>query len=402
MVIDKATKKLFRGIEGTDINVVKEALNEGANVNAKNRYGDTPLICVVNQLRPDLEYNRFMDEFAFQCVQLLIDHKADVNIRNKDGWSVLMHAIWKGCTEIFTLLLKHGVELNFVTKDGKTPLLAAIEREHVEMAQTLVGKDADVNLAGENSTTPLILAATRSYLGTEYSALIKLLLGKGADANATDNEGRSALRYSIGRADNDTIKMLAEKSDVANCGITLSEAMRIVNKEIVEFLSTRGARPTLKFPEMIEYKILHEDEITNRVSMPAGVVFEVGNGVRVDGGLLKITGYLINDSNSDKEVIGEVRIYSLGMEGPFTARIIANNKMKLIVVWRIDRPPEPQPLLIKIPAKTKIAFEAAARYLDYSYPDGTCSEIEWRFDCWMSVNSMNLRTVVTGSPVTLL
>ena len=60
----------------------------------------------------------------------------------------------------------------------------------LEMVKLLISYRADVNLKNFRGATPLMAAA-----GDGPSSVVKYLLEKGADANARDQDGNTALRY---------------------------------------------------------------------------------------------------------------------------------------------------------------------------------------------------------------
>ena len=80
---------------------------------------------------------------------------------------------------------------NILDKDNCTPLSLAIREENFEAAQILLdsGK-VDVNLGGGIYGSPLHLAVVRLEIW-----LIKALIGKGADVNKTDYDGKSPLHF---------------------------------------------------------------------------------------------------------------------------------------------------------------------------------------------------------------
>ena len=53
---------------------------------------------------------------------LLLDHGAEVNLKDNNGWTPLHHAAWKGHTDVATLLIDRGADVNVKTIDGRTPL----------------------------------------------------------------------------------------------------------------------------------------------------------------------------------------------------------------------------------------------------------------------------------------
>ncbi|KAH9180932.1 hypothetical protein AeNC1_017093 [Aphanomyces euteiches] len=79
--------------------VVKELVANGANIEARNKNGNTPLIDAA--LKGHLE-----------VVQALLDLGADVNARNEWDDRAHMCASWEGHLDVLKLLLAHGADVN--------------------------------------------------------------------------------------------------------------------------------------------------------------------------------------------------------------------------------------------------------------------------------------------------
>ena len=97
---------LFDAIGIYNYDKVEDALNNGANVNALNNDGDTPLIHAINSEDIDM-------------VGLLLDHpNINVNALNNDGDTPLIHAIKVEDIDTVGLLLDHpdiDIELDVAT-----------------------------------------------------------------------------------------------------------------------------------------------------------------------------------------------------------------------------------------------------------------------------------------------
>jgi ankyrin len=96
----------------------------GANVNAKDSYGNTPLHWA-----------------AYYChitiAKMLLKAGANVTEKQKDGWPPLHVAAQKGHTVVVELLVKTGANVNEKTSDGKTPLKVAIDYGKNDVAELL-------------------------------------------------------------------------------------------------------------------------------------------------------------------------------------------------------------------------------------------------------------------------
>jgi len=84
-------------------------VDNGAQVNAHDRGGITPIMLAVIHEQPE-------------ALELLLDHKADVNARSGAGWTALTFAAWKGDPDLVRTLLAYGAQRNVVDKQGWSPL----------------------------------------------------------------------------------------------------------------------------------------------------------------------------------------------------------------------------------------------------------------------------------------
>ena len=83
---------------------------------------------------------------------------AEVNARDKSGWSPLMHAASRGYTLMVPPLLSAQADVNSRAADGATALFMAVLQGHEEIATMLVRAGADISIRGPKGRTPLEVA----------------------------------------------------------------------------------------------------------------------------------------------------------------------------------------------------------------------------------------------------
>jgi ankyrin repeat protein len=107
--------------------IVNMLLKRGADVEAKDKFGDTALI--IASIKGKTEH--------IEIVGMLLDKKADVNVKNKRDKTALIAASGMGHTKIVKILLKKGADVNVVNKNGSTALQMAINNRHTDVVKLL-------------------------------------------------------------------------------------------------------------------------------------------------------------------------------------------------------------------------------------------------------------------------
>lgn len=232
------TPLLFAARHG-DSESARVLLSVGANVNDTAADGNSALVVAAHS-----GYGPFA---AF-----LLDKGADPNA-NGAGYTVLHAAVLRGDLNLVKASLAHGANPNLQLANGTpvrrssadfflpaslvgaTPLLLAARYASVDMMRALAANGADVRLAAKDGTTPLIaaasadrrrqgvLAASRQEVppADERQGLeaVKMLLEMGADINAANQAGETALHIAATGQLNTIVQLLAErgaKLDVKN------------------------------------------------------------------------------------------------------------------------------------------------------------------------------------------
>ena len=140
-------------------------------------------------------------------IRLLVKKGADVNARDANGTSPLDHAVWRGYLDATAVLLANGARLNEIqTKTGATPISEAAYRGQTRIGRYLLQFGPNLKLAytplenairkGNTDSVTLLEAQateqeTPEFLGKMMSAavqkdesvIVESLFRRGADAN---------------------------------------------------------------------------------------------------------------------------------------------------------------------------------------------------------------------------
>ncbi len=189
---DGVTPLMRAAIENSSV-VVKMLLNAGANVNAENKWGQTPLFLAAKKNSPEV-------------LRTLLEAGANVDTKNNNGWTPLMTAAMFNSTEMVKMLLDAGASVNVKDKWGQTPLMLAAWKNSPRTVNMLLNAGADVNAKSSYgySRTPLMWAAGYN----TNPEVVKALLEGGASVHDVDKKGRDALWYAQQRKQGDKEKIV--------------------------------------------------------------------------------------------------------------------------------------------------------------------------------------------------
>ncbi len=115
-------------------------------------------------------------------VELLLEHGAEIDARNKNK-DTSLHAAENGT--VADLLLEHGAEIDSRNKSKDTPLHVAIRKAHTFVVSTVYCNTKNKH----GNIIPLQLAIS----DRDATRAVSLLLRRGAEINAIDNDGDTPL-----------------------------------------------------------------------------------------------------------------------------------------------------------------------------------------------------------------
>jgi ankyrin repeat protein len=173
---DTGATELHWAAHRDDVALVDRLIRQGANVNAANEYGVTPLVLACTNRNAAI-------------VERLLAAKANPSVAQTNGVTPLMECARTGAAAAVASLLSHGAAIDAAhARSGQTALMWAATGEHPQVVKLLIGRGANVRARSKGGFTPLLFAA-RS--GDEESA--RLLIDAGAEVNEATPEQGSAL-----------------------------------------------------------------------------------------------------------------------------------------------------------------------------------------------------------------
>ena len=277
------TTALHQAVYAGDAAAVRRLIKAGADVQAANLFGATPmmlaaargddvLIDLLLQAGADAESPNEEGQTALMAVartgnvaaaRLLLRHGADVNARERwGGQTALMWAAAQKQPAMIRELLARGARVNDrstvrdwqrrVTAEGRpkdlyrgglTPLLFAAREGCIDCLRALLGKGADIDLPDPDGVTALIMAL----LNYNWDAA-KFLVEAGADVNLWDFYGQTPLYVAV---DMNTLPIGRR--------IELPSMDHATGEDLVRLLLAHGANPNAQLKLRPRYRNIPND-----------------------------------------------------------------------------------------------------------------------------------------------
>lgn len=178
-------------MEISESNISDMSIDMRTYVSAKAKGGATPLYMAV-------EFNHV------DCVQLLLEAKADPNSGLENGWTPLHKAAWEGYEAITSRLLAANADVSMQDEELDTPLHKAAYQGHVNIVTQLLEAQSDLSATSNQGCTALHYA---SFKGRD--SVVKVLLAKGANRlTQNSSTGRTALHVASEAGHTEIINLL--------------------------------------------------------------------------------------------------------------------------------------------------------------------------------------------------
>lgn len=143
---------LHHAVKNNEITFVRFLIDAGADVDAKDNNGNTPL-----NMFPVFDIDGDNIGNYFDTLVLLISRGADINNKNRFGKTILHTASEQNKIDFVESLLQEGANINVADNDGDTPLHYAVNGRHEMMVEFLLQHHPDI-IKNNSGETPLNIA----------------------------------------------------------------------------------------------------------------------------------------------------------------------------------------------------------------------------------------------------
>jgi uncharacterized protein len=194
--------QLIRAIIRGETATVESLLEQGADASTSGG-GRTP----VGESNTALMWAA--TEGYLDIVNLLLKHKADVNVKNAANYTALMYAVESNYRNVVSVLLDQVDRSSVHDRNhyGETVLMTMARNGETDLVQQLVSLGAEVNATNKIGDTALYLAVDS---GHTYTA--KALIALGGVVNTENLGGWTPLMMASARGDLETMAILLENS----------------------------------------------------------------------------------------------------------------------------------------------------------------------------------------------
>ena len=178
-----------------DLAAVRRLLDQGAAVHQRDAQQRTAVLAAAEGRHTD-------------TARYLIGRGADVNAQDSQRDSAFLVACRNGDAELVRAALAAGADLASTNRYGSTALMGPAYRGHVEVVRLLLATPIALEHVNDFGWTALLEAIVLGSDGPAHVEIVRMLIGRGADVNARDPQGVSALQHARRRGQAQVVQML--------------------------------------------------------------------------------------------------------------------------------------------------------------------------------------------------
>jgi len=159
---DPSTISIFRAASDGNVTAVRNLLNAGADVNAREHEGETPLMyaAVAGKI---------------EVVKLLLDRGADINAVSVNNETALARAVGVKQYDAVKLLLDRGVDIEKSISPDGPPLIYVAGNDDLKMVKLLFWSEALTLTAGTRTAILLCLRRQKeAFLSRRFATCSRL------------------------------------------------------------------------------------------------------------------------------------------------------------------------------------------------------------------------------------
>ncbi len=190
-------------------------------------------------------------------VKILIEAKADLNTLTKNNETALMLAAQNGHTDVVKALIEAMADLNKGDNNGWTALMWAAQNRHTDIVKALIEAKTDVNKEDNNGWTVLMYSANSTITGLLRAAGAKqTIFGAAAigdidfiknysgDVNSVNKNGITALMWATQNGHTEAVKKLIAAGANVNAVDSKGDTALSLTKDasIINLLKKAGAK----------------------------------------------------------------------------------------------------------------------------------------------------------------
>lgn len=178
---------LFLAAHEGDVAVIRQLVAAGAQVNARDPKGRTPIHVAAFASEDD-------------ALRALAEAGADMNALERSAYDVVTIAAVADDPDLMSLAITLGNDPGLTTSpyDG-TALIAAAHLGHVEVVQRLIAAGAPLDHINNLHWTAVMEAVVLGDGGADHQAVLDALLDAGADRTLADRDGVTPLQHAQAR-----------------------------------------------------------------------------------------------------------------------------------------------------------------------------------------------------------